>query len=91
VDAKGRLVLRAKGSPKKVQSKSLIPWFEAQNACWHGARIIFGHWSTLGYFKNAAVTGLDTGCVWGDRLTALRLDEPDADPVQVACRVPRGG
>jgi bis(5'-nucleosyl)-tetraphosphatase (symmetrical) len=91
VDADGRLVLRAKGSPKKVQSKSLIPWFEAQNACWRGARIIFGHWSTLGYFKNEAVTGLDTGCVWGERLTALRLDEPDAVPVQVACRVPRGG
>jgi bis(5'-nucleosyl)-tetraphosphatase (symmetrical) len=91
VDADGRLVLRAKGSPKKVQSKSLIPWFEAQNACWRGARVIFGHWSTLGYFKNEAVTGLDTGCVWGERLTALRLDDPDAAPVQVACRVPKGG
>jgi bis(5'-nucleosyl)-tetraphosphatase (symmetrical) len=91
VDAEGRLVLRAKGSPKKLQSKSLIPWFEAQSARWRGARIIFGHWSTLGYFKNDAVTGLDTGCVWGERLTALRLDEPDAAPVQVACRVPKGG
>lgn len=85
VDADGRLALRVKGSPKKAQSKSLIPWFEARDARWRGSRIIFGHWSTLGFFSNADVTGLDTGCVWGDRLTALRLDAADAKPVQVPC------
>ncbi len=89
LDAEGRLVLRAKGSPKKAQSKSLIPWFEAHGARWRGSRILFGHWSTLGYFSNADVTGLDTGCVWGDRLTALRLDVPDAKPVQVPCASPK--
>jgi bis(5'-nucleosyl)-tetraphosphatase (symmetrical) len=89
LDAEGRLALRAKGSPRKAQSKSLIPWFEAQGARWRGSRIVFGHWSTLGFFSNADVTGLDTGCVWGDRLTALRLDVPDAKPVQVACALPR--
>ena len=88
VDADGRLALRAKGSPKKAQMKSLIPWFEARAARWRGTRIIFGHWSTLGFFRNADVTGLDTGCVWGDRLTALRLDVPDAKPVQVPCAAP---
>ena len=88
VDAEGRLVLRAKGSPKKAQTKSLVPWFEARDARWRGSRIVFGHWSTLGFFSNAEVTGLDTGCVWGDRLTALRLDVPDAKPVQVACAAP---
>jgi bis(5'-nucleosyl)-tetraphosphatase (symmetrical) len=85
LDAEGRLALRAKGSPKKAQSKSLIPWFEAREARWRGSRIVFGHWSTLGFFSNADVTGLDTGCVWGDCLTALRLDVPDAKPVQVPC------
>ncbi len=89
VDAEGRLALRVKGSPKKAQSKSLIPWFEARDARWRGSRVIFGHWSTLGFFSNADVTGLDTGCVWGDRLTALRLDVPDAKPVQVACAAPQ--
>jgi bis(5'-nucleosyl)-tetraphosphatase (symmetrical) len=89
VDAEGRLALRAKGSPKKAQTKALIPWFEAPDARWRGSRIIFGHWSTLGFFNNADVTGLDTGCVWGDRLTALRLDVPDAKPVQVACALPK--
>jgi bis(5'-nucleosyl)-tetraphosphatase (symmetrical) len=88
LDADGRLALRAKGSPKKAQSKSLIPWFEARDARWRGSRIVFGHWSTLGFFSNAEVTGLDTGCVWGGRLTALRLDVPDAEPVQVPCGLP---
>jgi bis(5'-nucleosyl)-tetraphosphatase (symmetrical) len=39
----------------------------------------------LGYFQNADVIGLDTGCVWGGSLTALRLDAAGAAPVQVEC------
>jgi bis(5'-nucleosyl)-tetraphosphatase (symmetrical) len=85
LDKEGRLMLRAKGSPKKTQTEGLIPWFEAREARWRGPRIVFGHWSTLGFFDTADVTGLDTGCVWGGTLTALRLDVPDARPVQVGC------
>jgi bis(5'-nucleosyl)-tetraphosphatase (symmetrical) len=85
VDPAGRLMLRAKGSPKKSQTQSLIPWFEAPAARWRGPRIVFGHWSTLGYFNHADIIGLDTGCVWGGTLTALRLDESAAGPVQVPC------
>ena len=85
VDADGRLALRVKGSPKKSQTASLTPWFEAREARWRGPRIVFGHWSTLGFFRNADVISLDTGCVWGGTLTALRLDEPEAKPVQVPC------
>jgi bis(5'-nucleosyl)-tetraphosphatase (symmetrical) len=89
VDAGGRLMLRAKESPDKAQAKSLVPWFEAAGARWHGPRWVFGHWSTLGLFQNADVVGLDTGCVWGGRLTALRLDAPHPAPVQVECRAHR--
>jgi bis(5'-nucleosyl)-tetraphosphatase (symmetrical) len=85
VDVDGRLALRVKGSPKKSQTPSLIPWFEARQARWRGPRIVFGHWSTLGFFDQDGVTGLDTGCVWGGTLTALRLDDPVAKPVQVPC------
>jgi len=88
VDAEGRLALRAKGPPEKAQRKSLIPWFDADQARWHGQRIVFGHWSTLGFFSNAHVIALDTGCVWGGSLTALQLDAADARPVKVSCRKP---
>ena len=86
VDTDGRLMLRAKGSPMKSQTQALIPWFEAARARWRGPRVVFGHWSTLGFFNQGEVTGLDTGCVWGGTLTALRLDDgPQAQPVQVRC------
>jgi bis(5'-nucleosyl)-tetraphosphatase (symmetrical) len=88
VDADGRLALDEKQAPKNSQRPSLIPWFEAENAAWRGARIVFGHWSTLGFFRNADVIGLDTGCVWGGSLTALRLDTPDAAPVRIECATP---
>ncbi len=71
-----------------ARSASLIPWFDAADASWRGTRIVFGHWSTLGFFRNADVIGLDTGCVWGGRLTALRLDVADAAPVSVGCTGP---
>jgi bis(5'-nucleosyl)-tetraphosphatase (symmetrical) len=86
VDTEGRLALRAKGSPEKALKKSLIPWFDADHARWHGPRVVFGHWSTLGFFSNAHVTALDTGCVWGGSLTALKLDDANARPVKVSCR-----
>jgi bis(5'-nucleosyl)-tetraphosphatase (symmetrical) len=89
VDADGALALRAKGSPRRDKSKSLIPWFEAPDARWHGPRIVFGHWSTLGFVANDDIVSLDTGCVWGGSLTALRLDVLGAAPVQVACRSAR--
>jgi bis(5'-nucleosyl)-tetraphosphatase (symmetrical) len=87
VDADGRLALRVKGSPKKAQSKSLVPWFESPAARWHGPRVVFGHWSTLGFMSNSNVISLDTGCVWGGSLTALRIDVPNAEPVNVGCRM----
>ncbi len=85
VDGEGRLALRAKGAPEKLRSSSLIPWFDVEAAAWRGARIVFGHWSTMGFFRNADVISLDTGCVWGGRLTALRLDVAAAEPISLGC------
>jgi bis(5'-nucleosyl)-tetraphosphatase (symmetrical) len=85
VDAAGRLALKAKGAPSKGGAASLLPWFEADAARWRGTRIVFGHWSTLGLHRSADVIALDTGCVWGGSLTALRLDAARADPVAVRC------
>jgi bis(5'-nucleosyl)-tetraphosphatase (symmetrical) len=85
VDADGRLELKAKGAPKKSLRGSLIPWFEAEGARWRGPRIVFGHWSTLGFFDKKDIVALDTGCVWGGKLTALRLEPRGARPVSVGC------
>jgi bis(5'-nucleosyl)-tetraphosphatase (symmetrical) len=85
VDEHGRLALRAKGSPAKAASKQLIPWYAASNARWRGPRVIFGHWSTLGFHRDSDVIGLDTGCIWGGSLTGLRLDLAHAAPVSIGC------
>jgi bis(5'-nucleosyl)-tetraphosphatase (symmetrical) len=49
------------------------PWFEVPNRKTQDAKVIFGHWSTLGLLKKKNVVGLDTGCVWGGPLTAMSL------------------
>lgn len=85
LDADGRLALRAKQSPKKAAAAGLVPWFDAKHALWRGTRIVFGHWSTLGFHRNADVVGLDTGCVWGGTLSALRIDVPEGVLVAVPC------
>jgi bis(5'-nucleosyl)-tetraphosphatase (symmetrical) len=53
--------------------KGYMPWFEVPNRKTQDAKIIFGHWSTLGLLKKKNVIGLDTGCVWGGQLTAMSL------------------
>ncbi len=60
-----------------------MPWFEVPNRRSQDTTIVFGHWSTLGLVLQPNVIGLDTGCVWGGQLTALRLC--DRALVQVDC------
>jgi bis(5'-nucleosyl)-tetraphosphatase (symmetrical) len=52
-----------------------MPWFEAESAKWRGTRIVFGHWSALGLIVEDDLIAVDTGCVWGRQLTAVRLDK----------------
>ena len=85
LDDGGKLALNAKQSPKKAVAAGLVPWFDAKGARWRGTQIIFGHWSTLGFYRSTDVIGLDTGCVWGGALTALRVDVPDQKVTQVKC------
>lgn len=89
VDADGGLDLRNKQAPESA-SKGTFAWFmhpafqtsalksNANNATdlSQTTRIVFGHWASLnGNTQSTRVIGLDTGCVWGGKLTALRADD----------------
>jgi bis(5'-nucleosyl)-tetraphosphatase (symmetrical) len=78
----GRMALKAKGPPPT--GSTLLPWFEVPGRASRDTRIIFGHWSALGYVNAHGVIGLDTGCVWGGALTAVNLDQP-IRPLSIAC------
>jgi len=80
-DAAGRMLLKHKGPPAKMPPDA-IPWFQVPGRRSAGAHIVCGHWSALGYYAGDGVLALDTGCVWGGRLTAQRLDAVAA-PVAV--------
>lgn len=82
----GRLDFDQKGPPtEKVREKGLMPWFECPVRKRVEEKILFGHWSTLGYFENDEVCCLDSGCLWKGRLTARRLDTKEREIVQVEC------
>lgn len=74
-DAYGRLDFIHSG-PVGSQPEKLMPWFQVPNRKNAGMRIIFGHWSTLGYYEGQNCYAIDTGCLWGGQLTALKLGEP---------------
>lgn len=50
------------------------PWFDVPQRRSASATVAFGHWSTLGWLERDDVISLDTGCVWGGRLSAARID-----------------
>jgi bis(5'-nucleosyl)-tetraphosphatase (symmetrical) len=72
----GRLVLDYTGAPRAAPAPAR-PWFALPNRASRRATIVFGHWSTLGrvHWPAHRVYGLDTGCVWGRKLTAVRLGD----------------
>jgi len=84
VDRKGRLVLSYKGTIADAPAGAM-PWFRHPERATKDDAFVFGHWSALGYLAEPGLRCLDTGCVWGGALTALRLDE-DGAPVRLPCR-----
>lgn len=70
----GRLALAAKGHPSRAPSGT-VPWFRIGNAAWATHTVVCGHWSALGFHREPGVIALDSGCVWGGQLTAVRLDD----------------
>ncbi|MDB5799599.1 MAG: apaH [Rhodocyclales bacterium] len=79
----GALELKPKGPPENGP-EGLIPWYAAENAAWRTHTILCGHWSALGLRDMGHVIALDSGCVWGGKLTAVRLE--DRQTFQVPCQ-----
>ena len=74
----GRLDFAEAGPPGE-QDPALAPWFSLRDAAADRVRIVFGHWATLRLraplSRDLHVRHVDTGCVWGGSLTALRLED----------------
>lgn len=88
--ADGRMDFKHKAGPDTARPE-LMPWFDVPGRRTADTTLLFGHWSALGLLKRDNLLGLDTGCVWGGQLTAVKLTkEPSQrDVVQVDC--PRCG
>jgi bis(5'-nucleosyl)-tetraphosphatase (symmetrical) len=65
-----------------------MPWFEAPGRASAGTAVVFGHWAALGLKVTKDVLAIDTGCVWGRSLTAVRLE--DRRLYQCDCRALQG-
>lgn len=74
----GRLALDFKGKPSD-RPKGQTTWFDMPSRKNKTERIVFGHWSTLGTGQYGQVFSLDSGAVWGEKLTALRIDKQPYD------------
>ncbi len=62
-----------------------MPWFEVPDRQTAGQPMAFAHWSTLGLVNRPDLLAIDTGCVWGGALTAVRVDGGRREVVQVRC------
>ncbi len=70
----GRAMLDYTGPPGGAP-EDLQPWFDTAAVLRQGYSVIFGHWAMLGFYRARDVICLDSGCVYGGRLTAMRLDD----------------
>ncbi len=82
--ADGTLDLKTKDGSGSAP-EGFMPWFEVPGRRSAGEPIAFGHWSTMGLVDRPDLLGLDTGCVWGGALTAVRVDGGRREIVQIAC------
>jgi bis(5'-nucleosyl)-tetraphosphatase (symmetrical) len=78
----GRMVLGFKGEPGDLAGP-LLPWFDVPGRASREATIVCGHWSALGLKMREDLLALDSGCVWGHALSAVRLE--DRALFQVPC------
>ncbi len=74
--ADGEMEFRHKLAPVAgTMPEGYMPWYDAPERASADTPVIFGHWASLGTLLRPDVIGLDSGCVWGRKLSALRLDD----------------
>lgn len=61
--------------PLHAAPRGLVPWFDFPGRRSAGTPVVFGHWAALGLLLRSDAVALDTGCVWGGSLTALRVED----------------
>lgn len=71
---KGEMEFNFKGELEDVPA-GYLPWFDVPNRLSSGSTIVCGHWSALGLRVRTDICALDTGCLWGGALTAMRLED----------------
>lgn len=72
--ADGVMDFKQKESAGAPPGSNLLPWFDLPGRRSAGTPVVFGHWSALGLLLRPDLIGLDSGCVWGGKLTAICLD-----------------
>ena len=82
VDASGRMEFATKEGVDATPA-GYMPWFDAPDRITANTPIVFGHWSALGLINRPDLVAIDTGCVWGRQLSAMRLS--DRQVIQVQC------
>ena len=85
----GELELKTKGAPGSL-SDEYSPWFRAPNRKSIESKIIYGHWSTNGFRVENNTICIDSGCIWGGKLTAVNIDSMiktgKVEPVTLCCK-----
>jgi bis(5'-nucleosyl)-tetraphosphatase (symmetrical) len=79
----GTMDFAHKESESGPAGSGLLPWFDLPGRRTADVTVVFGHWSALGLILRPNLVGLDSGCVWGGKLTAVCLD--DRGLLQVDC------
>ncbi len=82
--AQGRLDFQLK-EDARASPPGLLPWFDVPGRATAGTPLAFGHWSTLGLINRPDLLAIDTGCVWGGALTAVRVDGGRREVLQLPC------
>lgn len=82
----GEMCLDYAGPPGDAP-KGCRPWFELTSLP-DGVTVYFGHWASLGLYLGTNAIGLDSGCVWGRELTAMRLEDREIfqEPSEIGWR-----